>query len=272
MKHNKKRNTAFLYEALLKELTKSVIEKDVKRKNDIIAILKEHFSNGKILYKELSLYKTLNETKNIERKIAEKILREARMEYSFLPPQDIFKEQTKVVNKINNTLSPSVFSNFVKNYKDLASIYQVFNNSTPIKNRVLLEEFLIEMMSSNEEKKEKEMKPLDRLTYNTFIKKFNKKYSDVLLKEQKDLLTNYLISFSDDGLSLKIFLNEELARIKGKIQDVLELKEIKQDKSMKDKTNKILEKLELFRQKEFDIEMINELLKVQYFLDEANKN
>lgn len=53
---------------------------------------------------------------------------------------------------------------------------------------------------------------------------------------------------------------------------MFELKEIKQDKSMKDKTNKILEKLELFRQKEFDIEMINELLKVQYFLDEANKN
>ena len=33
MKHNKKRNTAFLYEALVKELTKTVVEKDNNKKN-----------------------------------------------------------------------------------------------------------------------------------------------------------------------------------------------------------------------------------------------
>ena len=31
MKHNKKRNTAFLYEALVQELTKSVVEKNVEK-------------------------------------------------------------------------------------------------------------------------------------------------------------------------------------------------------------------------------------------------
>ena len=33
MKHNKKRNTAFLYECLVKELTKCVLREDKKRQN-----------------------------------------------------------------------------------------------------------------------------------------------------------------------------------------------------------------------------------------------
>ena len=33
LKHNKKRNTAFLYEALVKEITKAVMDKDVEKKN-----------------------------------------------------------------------------------------------------------------------------------------------------------------------------------------------------------------------------------------------
>ena len=35
MKHNKKRNTAFIYETLTRELTKSIIEKDTDKKNNI---------------------------------------------------------------------------------------------------------------------------------------------------------------------------------------------------------------------------------------------
>ena len=32
MKHNKKRNTAFIFEVLIRELTKSIVEKDTTRK------------------------------------------------------------------------------------------------------------------------------------------------------------------------------------------------------------------------------------------------
>ena len=39
MKHNKKRNTAFLYESLIKELTKSIVRKENIRKEKINYIL-----------------------------------------------------------------------------------------------------------------------------------------------------------------------------------------------------------------------------------------
>ena len=41
LKHNKKRNTAFLYETLIKELTKSVVEKDIDKKEKLNSLIKE---------------------------------------------------------------------------------------------------------------------------------------------------------------------------------------------------------------------------------------
>ena len=40
---------------------------------------------------------------------------------------------------------------------------------------------------------------------------------------------------------------------------------------MKVKTNKILEKLELFKEKQFNQDMLGELLKIQHFVNEASK-
>ena len=40
MNHNKRRNTAFLYEALVRELTKSVVAKDEERKSAVMAVKK----------------------------------------------------------------------------------------------------------------------------------------------------------------------------------------------------------------------------------------
>ena len=44
VKYNKKRNTAFLYETLVKELTKAVVNKDNSKRAIILGILKEHYS------------------------------------------------------------------------------------------------------------------------------------------------------------------------------------------------------------------------------------
>ena len=56
-KHNKKRNTIFIFESLVRELTKSVINKDFSRKKEILSIIKENFGNTTVLGKELEYYK-----------------------------------------------------------------------------------------------------------------------------------------------------------------------------------------------------------------------
>ena len=44
MKHNKKRNTAFIYETLSRELTKAIVDKKPERKKEIVSIIKEFFN------------------------------------------------------------------------------------------------------------------------------------------------------------------------------------------------------------------------------------
>ena len=57
LNHNKKRNTAFLYESLIAELTKNSLKNNKEMQEAIIKILKEYFGKTKILAKELKLYK-----------------------------------------------------------------------------------------------------------------------------------------------------------------------------------------------------------------------
>ena len=59
LKHNKKRNTAFVYESLVREMTKAIVEKNLELKDDIVSIIKEHFTKNSLLYRELKLYKTI---------------------------------------------------------------------------------------------------------------------------------------------------------------------------------------------------------------------
>ncbi len=59
IKHNKKRNTAFLFETLVRELTKSIVEGDKRRGSTIKTILKEHFGRGMVLFSELDCFNSL---------------------------------------------------------------------------------------------------------------------------------------------------------------------------------------------------------------------
>ena len=77
-KHNKKRNTAFLYETLVREIAKSVIGKQPERNDFIISLIKEHFTKNTELARELELYKALNETSELDTITAEKLIQESK--------------------------------------------------------------------------------------------------------------------------------------------------------------------------------------------------
>ena len=56
-KHNKKRNSAFIYEALIQELTRAVLDKNVQKQHEIKAIIKGAGFQGRIKdAKDLKVY------------------------------------------------------------------------------------------------------------------------------------------------------------------------------------------------------------------------
>ena len=99
-RHNKKRNTAFLYEVLIRELTKSIVRKDNNRKLAIVSILKEGFGKGTALYRELQLYKDVVSTNGLEPEYAEKFINYLKMEHEKLDKETLFKEQGTIISKI----------------------------------------------------------------------------------------------------------------------------------------------------------------------------
>ena len=179
-KHNKRRNTAFLYEVLVRELVKSAMKKDDNRKKTTIDIMKRFFNSEVPLGKELKVYKALYETTNLSVVDAERLLYEAKRTFfgtGFTTPQEVYDEQSQLIAAVNKKLSPSVFSNFVPNYKSLATIQQIFSKDISIPSRIMLERKVLDDLSSKKlivEKKEDKLKVTD-LAVKTAVKLFNKK-------------------------------------------------------------------------------------------------
>ena len=265
MKHNKKRNTAFIYETLSRELTKAIVDKDKNRKTSVVSIVKEHFSSASALTTELNLYRVLLESENVPENLAERMLQEAKLAYAQLDDKAIFDSQSHVIATINKNLGKHVWSNFVPNFKSLASVNAIFNTKMPIKTKVLFEQQIIEKMTAGNNLDE-ELKTIDNLTYHSFIKKFNNKYTD-LLQEQKDLLNRYITSFADEGFELRAYLNEELSRLKSLIT---EAKKATEETLIVQKLERVNEYLEEFRKREFTETDLNKVLQTQELVKELS--
>jgi len=270
-KHNKKRNVAFLYEVLIIELIKSVVSNNSERQNVIKTIIKEHFGKkSTLLNKELKLYKSINDSPD-DAISAEKVLQEIKREYDSLDKDQLFREQSKLMFKIKKYLGDSVFSNFVPNYKNLASLSQIFNRDVSIKSRILLEKEILATMTNKSILTESQMVPIDNLVLKTFVKKFNDQYSN-LHEEQKSLLGKYIISFSDNGLELKTFLNEEISRLKDEVKKSTELDEIKSNLQMSSMIKEVLMMLEGYAKQEISNIMIEQVIKIQNLVREIKIN
>ena len=55
-KHNKKRNTGFIYEALVREIIKQTIKEGDNKRDYVVSLVKKHFNKNSLLYKDLVYY------------------------------------------------------------------------------------------------------------------------------------------------------------------------------------------------------------------------
>ena len=212
-RHNKKRNTAFLFEALVRELTKAVVAKNTKRSRTIKTILNEHFRRGMVLFSELDCFNTLADKSGVDKYTAEKMVFRAKKAFDDLDPQEVFREQSSLLGKINKKLGQEVYNNFVPNYQSIASLAQIFGDKMPIKSRVIMEQRVIKILMSPLEELP-QLKPIDALVVKTFCERFNQSYEG-LLSEQKELLSKYIISFNENSADFRLFLGKEpLSRLK----------------------------------------------------------
>jgi len=243
IKHSKFKNTGVLFELLVRQITLEVLNGD--KTENAKKIVKEFFSNGKELNKELRLYELLQNEKYSSESRAEKFVDTVCEAYLKLNQNELRKEKYNLIKSINESFDSQQFmSSPIKNYKVLASIYKVFE-SKKIKEYDIKDVFnskitLIENITSKTISKtiesdklvetyKKQDKDIRLLTYKILVETFNKKYTN-LDSSQKEILREYINNISNTSKFKEYYVQ----KITQTIKELLESK-----KQIKDKVTSI---------------------------------
>ena len=208
IKHTKVKNTGVLFELLVRQITLEVLNGD--KTENAKKIVKEFFSQGKELNKELRLYELLQKEKYNSESRAEKFVDTVCEAHMKLNQDKLRKEKYNLIKSINESFDSQQFlSSPINNYKVLASIYKVFESKKvegyDIKDVFNSKITLIENITSKPvsqstkdteaeklvESYKKQDKDIRLLTYKILIETFNKKYTN-LDANQKEVLREYI--------------------------------------------------------------------------------
>jgi hypothetical protein len=257
VKHSKFKNTAILFELLVKQITQEVLASS--KKNVSESIIKEFFNSKKELAKELKLYNQIVKEKYTSVDDAKLFLEEIVEERKKIDENKLNKEKYNLIKTIKESYDLDKFlSSNLQNYKVLASIYKVFESKTQGRkveirdfinsNNTILEHITDTKISPKTQDKlyeefKKQSEDLRLLTYKLLIENFNKKYSN-LDETQKNLLREFINNVSNTSTFPK-FIEEETKKALTAL--------ISESKDITDKVTKIKisEMIKLFKSNKF---------------------
>ena len=144
----------------------------------------------------------------------------------------------------------------------------MFSSKTPISNRIILEGNIVDLMVKTPSARSG-MKPIDNVTYKMFVEKFNQKYGNSLNESQKDLLSRYVTLSPETATEFKLYLNDEIGRLKQSVGAMRARKDIVLDEGLNQKSKEIFNVLESFKKQKVSDDMIKTILKIQALAAEA---
>ena len=83
------------------------------------------------------------------------------------------------------------------------------------------------------------------------------------------MLSNYITSFADNGVELKIFLNQEIARLKENLQEAIDTYS---DETIVDRLTRVNKVVDNFKDKTINRQLIEKVLGVQALIGELTQN
>ena len=234
IKHSKFKNTGFIFELLVRQITSEIMSAD---KSVAEKILKEHFNSKKELSKELKLYQYLiNEKYNSESK-AEQFINTILEARKRLDEKKLTKEKYNLIKEIKETYNLEEFTkSSISNYKTLASIYKIFETvitneqydpTDVVSSRFTIAENIINSSIQNKDVKlkdavleeyRKQDDDLRAVSYKLLVESFNNKYSN-LTNDQKGLLREYINNINNTG-KLSEYVSTEVTKLVEGLKEV----------------------------------------------------
>lgn len=278
VKHSKFKNTGFLYEILIRQLSLDIINDRPKKPS--FNILKKYFFNQeRQLNKQLMLYNVLSSNKKYDKDNSKQLLEYTLEMRNRLNQDKLSKEKYFLIGDIKkNFIIQEIFNTKINNYRLLASIYKLFtlnsqvryNPQQLIQNKITILNFLQQDKKPHLRRRNKDItnflkqdRQIRHLSYNLLIEDFNKGYND-LLQPQKRLLHKYLNGLGDISI-INNYINQEKQIIKNSFNSFMETC----DDATRIKLKYLLQKVMEVGNKNFiDDNQIQLLMKVYQLLQE----
>jgi len=219
--HNKKRNTALLYEFLIRTISSALVEDNKRKSSTALKILRRYFKPGTQLYKEFRIFNALVKTTVSGDAVATSILKEARTAIESLNYNVLDKEKSLLIRSINHMIKDENFYDQpIAEYRLYATIQTLFNEwrkpagTADIVSLASYENQLREWLITEKKKEDHtlidETPGTTRLLMKVMMKKLNEKYSESLNDDQREIIKAYAFSTA----------NEDQATIKKKLEEV----------------------------------------------------
>jgi hypothetical protein len=232
MRHNKKRNSALLYEFLIRHISHCLIDDRREEAKKAVAISKKYFSSGSPLRRELDLFKSVLDTNVKSKHSAQRILNEVVITAGKMNVRELDTEKSKLIKEINHTFEDTnVYGYKIPNYTVYASVHTLLNDKRTKKkllnsvDRIKLEDSVLEYLTKEKgdaiSETLKKNPNYSNAVYKFVVERFHKKYDKRLSESQKKFLTKYAVYLiSENKGVIKSSIQKEVESIKDRLRTV----------------------------------------------------
>jgi hypothetical protein len=237
LKHSKYKNAGILFELLVRQVTADILNGQEDSKAN--AILRDYFSESTELGRENRLYRIIMEDKTKDQTSADRLLEQIIRTRTKLDERALNLQKYNLIKEIRENYPLDDFlKGSISNYKLLASIYKVFEESVNsvdcdpreiFKARTCIVESIAApktptRLVSEDEKKDlvkvyqQQNEDVRLLAYKLLVDSFNEKYKG-LDEKQKILIREYINNISNTN-SLRQYINNEVPIVRKEINEL----------------------------------------------------
>jgi len=200
LRHNKKRTIGIVYEILVREVASAASSNDPKRAAAALDIISRHLSEGTELFEELSLHRSVMESRGVSGKLARRIVDELKAAGIKLGARKMLREEAKsrLIHEMNRTLGRDVFDRYrIPDYTAHASVGIILSRGLEARldeavDIARVEEHLVEFLKLSPTETKQYDPDATLYAYKTAVGLFEHEYGAQLTKEQADLLREYV--------------------------------------------------------------------------------
>ena len=277
--HNKKRNVGIIYEQLITDVSKALVEKNQKRAAKSVQLLKKHFAKGTELYKEFRLFNAMLKTTVKSDALASRIVSESKAAALSHNHQRLNEEKSNLIREINYSYGKDFYKTPVKNYKMLATIQGLLNDwrnpKFDVQQRIMYETKIHEWLLA--EKVSTDLSTLktpnvNDLTVKIMRETFNKKFGDILNDSQRSLLKCLVFEGELDDSTKQEVVNLMTEQKKNALNLVRDYEKQCESSHVKEKIPKAIKLLENLNVQDVSDSNIAKCLTVTRLCDELLEN